>query len=160
MALGLVKRPKMGGKLLKEEEKRGVKGLRFNLIIRLKKRVLSKKNKLKKKDLNKILRKGKRFNGEILLLIIFKNDLKNTRVGLIISKKVSKKAVVRNKIKRRIYSLIRNKLSKIKTGFDVLIITRPEIKEKNFFEINKILSKVLKRAGVIKNKENDKKYNS
>ncbi len=123
--------------------------------------MLSKKNRLRKnKDFIKILSKGRRINEQALLLIILKNDLKETRVGLIISKKISKKAVVRNKIKRRIYNLIRKKLSEIKSGFDLLIITKPEIKEKKFFEINEIIDRVLKKGGVIKYKENDKEDNS
>ena len=118
--------------------------------------MLPPENRLKKnKDFNKILKKGKRFNEEILSLIILKNELKYTRTGLMVDKKISKKAVIRNKIKRRIYSLIRNKLSNIKNGFDVLIITKPEIKEKNFFEINKIIDKILKKARIIKYEENN-----
>ena len=123
--------------------------------------MLSKKNRLKKnKDFNKIFKKGKKINEEVLLLIILKNNLKETKVGVVINKKVSKKAVIRNKIKRRIYNSIRNKLPEIEKGFDFLIIVRPEIKEKSFFEINKIINKSLKKTEAIKYKENDKKYNS
>ena len=123
--------------------------------------MLSKKNRLRKnKDFNKIFKKGKKLNEEILLLIILKNNLKEVRVGVIINKKVSKKAVVRNKIKRRIYNSIKKKLSKIEKGFDFLIIAKPEIKEKSFFEIDKIINKSLKKTEAIKYKENDKKYNS
>ena len=94
--------------------------------------MLSKKNRLKKnKDFNKIFKKGKKINEEVLLLIILKNNLKETKVGVVINKKVSKKAVIRNKIKRRIYNSIRNKLPEIEKGFDFLIIVRPEIKEKS-----------------------------
>ena len=118
------------------------------------------KNRLKKdKDFNRILRKGKRFNEEILSLIILKNKLKETRIGLVVSKKISKKAVVRNKTKRRIYSLIRGKLLNIKNGFDLLIITKPKIKDKNFFEINKIIDKAFKKVKIIEYGENNKKNN-
>ena len=111
--------------------------------------VLPKKNRLKKnKDFDRVFKKGKKFYGKNLSLILLKSDLKNTRVGLIVSKKVSKKACLRNKIKRRIYSLIRDKLPKIKNQFDIVIITKPEIKEKKFFEIAEIIDEIFKKAKI------------
>lgn len=58
-----------------------------------------------------------------------------SRIGIIVSTKVSKKAVVRNKIKRRIRESVLKMLPKIKNGFDIVLIVRPiAVNEGDFFE--------------------------
>ncbi len=47
--------------------------------------------------------------------------------GFIISTKISKKAVVRNRIKRIMSEVIRINLDKIKTGYDVLFLIKPSV---------------------------------
>mgnify|MGYP001558987650 CR=1 FL=1 len=72
------------------------------------------------------------------------NNLPYSRFGVVISSKVSKSAVKRNKIKRTIFDFIRlNKFHEIK-GMDVLIIVSPktaglkneEIKRELFLLLN------------------------
>lgn len=57
----------------------------------------------------------------------FEGDSNNTdsRFGFIISTKISKKAVTRNKIKRIIADCIRIKLDEIKKGLDVVFLIKP-----------------------------------
>ena len=69
-----------------------------------------------------------------------------SRFGFVISKKIDKRAVVRNKIKRLLREVVRENLEKIPDGFDFVFVVRPNIVGKNYEEIsaevNKILSKV------------------
>ena len=69
-----------------------------------------------------------------------------SRFGFVISKKIDKRAVVRNRIKRLLREVVRENLEKIPDGFDIVFIVRPNIVGKNYEEIsiefNKILSKV------------------
>ena len=62
--------------------------------------------------------------------------------------KVSKKAVIRNRVKRRIRESIRLMLKDIKPGFDIIVLTKPEIKDKDFKEIDENLKKILKKANL------------
>ncbi len=75
-----------------------------------------------------------------------------SRFGFIVSKKISKKAVVRNKVKRRLRESVRLKLKNgsIKNGFDAIILTRPPIVDKSFVEIDEVVSKLLGKAGALK----------
>ena len=59
----------------------------------------------------------------------FEGDSNNTdsRFGFIISTKISKKAVTRNKIKRIIADCIRIKLDEIKKGLDVVFLIKPNV---------------------------------
>lgn len=113
--------------------------------------MLPKINRLKnKKDFEKIFKNGKRFKEEFLLLIMIKNNIKTTRFGIVVSQKVSKKATLRNKIKRWISEIIRLKIiKKIKKGFDILLIAVPEIEFKNFWEIEEVINKLFKKANII-----------
>ena len=68
-------------------------------------------NRLKKqKDFENVFKTGKGFKQSSLYLKVQKNDLKSTRFGFIVSKKFSKKAVERNKIKRILREIIKKEL--------------------------------------------------
>lgn len=113
--------------------------------------MLFKDNRLKKKkDFEKVLSQGRNLKEDFLFLKIINNELDNNRFGFIVSKKVSKKAVERNKIKRRLREIVRlsdlNNLKKI----DGVFITLPAIREKTFKEIKKEVLSLLKKAEVIK----------
>jgi len=72
------------------------------------------------------------------------------RFGFVVGKKTAKKAVVRNKIKRRLRGIIRREILNIKDGFDVVIVTNPKIVEKEYQEIREELKDVLKKGKLLK----------
>ena len=103
----------------------------------------------KKKDFKLVFEKGKTFNNKFLFLKGAKNALKNSRFAFVVGLKTSKKAVVRNRIKRLLREIIREKLNDIKSGFDVVIRVRAEIVNKDYKEIKKELESLLKKAELI-----------
>lgn len=56
-----------------------------------------------------------------------RKDNEPSRFGFIISTKISKKAVVRNRIKRIMSDVIRMNLDSIKSGYDILFLIKPSI---------------------------------
>ncbi len=114
--------------------------------------MLPKQNCLKKKkDFERVFKQGKGIREGFLFLKMYKNDLSESRFGFIVSQKISKKAVVRNKVKRRLRAIIFKKLSKIKKGIDVVVITNIGIESQSFQEIEKNIDKILIRARCLKN---------
>ena len=112
--------------------------------------MLSKINRLrKKKDIERVFGKGKRFKEDFLILKITKNALSQTRFGFIVSRKVSKKATSRNKIKRRLREIVSKKGKKFKKGLDTLLIACPGLETKDFWEIDETLNKLFKKAKVL-----------
>jgi len=108
--------------------------------------MLPKRNKLKKKkDFETTFKHGKGFRQGFLYLKIIKNNLDTSRFGFVISKKFSKKAVIRNKTKRRLSEIIKTKLSEIKKGMDVIIVVMPGA-ENDFQELEQITDKLFKKA--------------
>jgi len=104
----------------------------------------------KKKDFERVLKKGKGYKEDFLYLKIIRNNLKNSRFGFIVSNKFSKKAVVRNKIKRRLKSLTKIKLSRIEKGIDGVIIVRPGLEINDFWELEEKINKLFEKAKIIK----------
>lgn len=113
--------------------------------------MLPKPNRLKKKkDFEKIFRKGKGFKEGFLFLKALTNNLKFSRFGIVVGKEVSRKATLRNKIKRQIREIVRAKLAKLKTGIDVILIALSGIETKDFLEIEKTIDKLFKKAKLLK----------
>ncbi len=91
----------------------------------------------KKKDFELVFKNGEAIKGDFLLIKLLKSQLKNSRFGFIVSKKVSNKAHVRNKIKRQMRAVVLKELVNLKKSEDVIIIALPNIKGKAFLDIKK-----------------------
>ena len=130
--------------------------------------MLPKKNRLKKKEVEDVFKKGRAYRGDFLLLKLvdrshfvprrFKASMNlgcepasiESRFAAIVPMKVSKKAVKRNRIKRLIRENLRKKLPRIKDGFDGIFMALPDSLEKNYWEIGKEVEQVLQKAKLIK----------
>jgi ribonuclease P protein component len=69
--------------------------------------------------------------------------------GISISKKVSKKAVVRNRLKRQIKGVIRNYLQGIEPGWKIVITVKPKAIECKYEHFLRELEELLKQAKII-----------
>jgi len=112
--------------------------------------MLTKSHRLvDKRDFQRVYQKGRLLKARGLGLKCLSNHLKKTRMGVVVSLKISKKAVLRNKIKRQIKEILGSNLKKIKKGYDILIFTYPEITNFSFTEIRQELEGLLSKAGII-----------
>ncbi|MBU2632256.1 ribonuclease P protein component [Patescibacteria group bacterium] len=75
------------------------------------------------------------FSQPFFFLKIAKNKEKNSRFGVIVSKKVDKRAVVRNRLRRAFINCIDSQIIEIKTGYDTLFIVRKKSLEKESMEL-------------------------
>lgn len=80
---------------------------------------------LNKAEFQSVFDASKKINQRYLLLLFKKNLQPLSRLGIIVSKRVAKKAVTRNRIKRTIRESFRHEQEKIK-GFDIIIIARQQ----------------------------------
>ncbi len=77
------------------------------------------------REYTEVFSKNKYRSGDNCWLLLAKpNNLNQNRIGLVISKKVSKKAVVRNRLKRIIRENFRQKSNTEFSGFDIVVIGR------------------------------------
>ena len=105
----------------------------------------------RKKEINKIFKNGKSSFDKIIGIKSFDNDLKINRFVIIIGTKVSKKAVVRNKLKRIIRSILSSEKNKIKIKQDCVIIVLPEIIKNDYTEIKKSIIKHFNKLRLLSN---------
>ncbi len=109
--------------------------------------MLPAKNRLtKKKDFDAVFKGGRSIKNGFLILKILKNQLKNSRFGFVVSKKVSNKAVVRNMVKRRLRKAVADGLKEMRESADIVIITLPGTEKKEFSEIQEAIKKGFRAA--------------
>ena len=110
--------------------------------------MLTKLHRLtKKKDFDAAFKDGKGYRGRFLAVRIITNSLAAHRIGFIVSTKVSKKAVVRNMVKRRLRAIISGylaMLAKLKPS-DIVIITFPGVEKASFEELRIVIDEIFKK---------------
>lgn len=91
--------------------------------------MLASKNRLKKKiNFARIEIDGRMTQSKSFGMGVFdRKDNLDSHFGFIISTKISKKAVIRNRIKRIMADVIRINLDKIKKGLEVLFLLKPSV---------------------------------
>lgn len=102
--------------------------------------MLNLKNRIRlDNDFKDILKNGKSFFCKSLYIRTKENNLENSRFGIIVSSKVSKKAVERNWLKRVIRETIKENLENIKNKQDVVIVLNASIVNKTKEKITDIV---------------------
>ncbi|MDI6603003.1 MAG: ribonuclease P protein component [Patescibacteria group bacterium] len=118
--------------------------------------MLPKVNRLKKKkDIERVFKNGKGFKEDFLILKTIKNDLKDSRFAFIVSQKVSKKATVRNKIRRRLRELVRRHPPTTRSGMDIVLVAVPGLEEKDFWEVEETINKLFAKAKIYNHGNNN-----
>jgi len=100
------------------------------------------------KDFDRAFKAGQSFYDKNLSLKCVATTQLKSRLGVLVSTKVSKKAVLRNKIKRQLKWLFNVEQKKFIRPSDLVIVVFPEILDKSFLEIRGILIKGLKKLGL------------
>lgn len=121
--------------------------------------MLAKKFRLSGFLVSQVFKKGKRFDSPLFTLkflplkevaVEFKNFSKeslpidHSLFSVTASLKVEKRAVRRNRIRRRIYEIVRLSLSKIKPGYAISFLTKKQILDNSYHQIEKEVLKALK----------------
>lgn len=94
--------------------------------------MLAKKYRFKNFNF-KLFFKGEKRISDYFLVYKLKNNNNQKKFAVVVKNNLTKKVVEKNKIKRQIYEIIRTNLTKIKTGY-YLIIPLKKLKYHNFKE--------------------------
>jgi len=109
--------------------------------------MLPKKYRLKKReDIKGVLKYGLTQRADFLILKTRENNLSNSRFAFLISLKISKKAAVRNKLKRKLSEFIRINLPVIKNNIDAVLIVAFDFSKKNSRETEEVINNLLHKA--------------
>lgn len=122
--------------------------------------MLAKKNRFdKKKNFRQVLKEGRNFKEKFLTLKVTQDKTGEIRFGFIVSQRVSKKATIRNKVKRKISELVRLRIKKIRKGIDAILIALPGIEKKEFLEIGEMIDNLFKKAKIYESFKWDFQFN-
>ena len=124
--------------------------------------MLPQKRRISRKEFPDILKKGRRFNSPHLLLYVVEQKTpvvehsslrdKADFISLFsfsVSKKISKKAVDRNRLRRQGYSVITSQIKNIKKGFLFFFSFKKESGTLTFVQLEKEIKDLLKVGGVL-----------
>lgn len=107
--------------------------------------MLKAENRLKKKsDFKKLAKGGRRYFSTFFIVYKKLNNDNLKRAGVVISNKVSKKAVVRNRIKRWIRNDIREKLQDLPNA-DYMVVVKGNVLSRQHQELRQDLHKLLEK---------------
>ncbi len=100
---------------------------------------LKKNGSLKRKDSVNINRGGRSNYNNLFRVKLIKNNLSKKRLVIVVSNRISKKAVARNKIRRQIRAIVKSADNRLNPAHDILIVALPDIVGKKFKLIEQAL---------------------
>ena len=107
--------------------------------------MLKRENRIRlRKEFAEIKNKGKILYSPLFGFLTQKENDDQKKFGFIVSKKISKKAVDRNKIRRILSEVVRKNLGKFENGTRIIFLTKKEILGKKMKEIEKEVEKFIK----------------
>ena len=96
------------------------------------------------RSLQFVLKRGQTFKSEYFSLKHIKSKKSDYRLSIIVSKKIDKKAVVRNRIRRRLYELFRQAFKDLPLQADIaVIVLKVDLASMSYKELEKIFNPAL-----------------
>lgn len=113
--------------------------------------MLPKKNRLSKKDFLLLKNLKPSYKSNLASVVCLKDEeIELSKISIIVSTKISKKAVVRNRIKRIYYNILSDLIGSFYTNAYLLYIVKKEVLEKSEKEIRVDIEKSLRQAKLLK----------
>ncbi len=97
-------------------------------------------------DFDAVFRQGRAWHNELLVLRSLRNDLEHNRFGFVTSKRVGK-AVVRNRVRRRLGEAVR--VLTLEAGWDVVVSAKTATAAADFHALNRAVQELLVRAKIL-----------
>jgi len=101
-------------------------------------------------EFQNIYRKGRGASSQFFSINFIPNKYDFSRFGIVVSKKVAKKAVTRNKLKRQVRELVFELSKKVSGHYDVIISTKVAGLDLDYQKLKKELEEIFIKARLIK----------
>ena len=103
----------------------------------------------KNRNFQQVRQQGRSISSRLLVLAWMPNDLARMRIGIVVSKRISKHAVTRNHIKRLLSEAIRAASSELSGGWDVIFSARSSILTADLPMLQQDVRALLRRAQLL-----------
>lgn len=111
--------------------------------------MLARAKRLRKdRDIQRVFRLGRPGGNDLIGLKTLPNKLGVSRAALVVSGKISKKAVVRNRIRRRLSGQLEELWQTIPPGYDIVISARADLSVTPVVELKRSIVVGLARTGI------------
>ncbi|RMG41054.1 MAG: ribonuclease P protein component [Candidatus Dadabacteria bacterium] len=104
----------------------------------------------KKKDFARVEKEGRKLYSRHFLVAVLPNRLEYSRLGLVVTRKVNKRASARNLLKRRLRELFRLERHQLADNFDIVIVARQNADQCNFADIKREILGALYHNNLLK----------
>ncbi len=113
--------------------------------------MLARNHRLRKAyEIARVYKKGRYGSAEgVLSVRSAQSGRPDSRLVVVVAKKISKRAVVRNTIRRRLIGLIQQEWATVRPGYDIVITVHSDISDLPATDLRRHLAIALARAGVI-----------
>lgn len=111
--------------------------------------MLPKSHRLPASEIQTVLKQGRKITMPMGQLIFRQTQNPVSRFAFVVSTRIDKRAVVRNRIKRLLRESIRHLLPEIKPGHDMLIVARSNQSKTSQTEVEMVVKEVLVKSGMI-----------
>ena len=106
--------------------------------------MLKKNNRLvKQSEFDEVRGGGRVWQSPLFGLAVIKKDDKEKKVGFVVSKKIAKKAVVRNRIRRLLAEGVRHHWGEIEEGTRMIFLVRQTIVDKGQMAVESEVARML-----------------
>ena len=104
----------------------------------------------RERDINAVLRRGKRVMGLYATLRTFPHTYAKPRIGFIVSRKVHNKPTSRNLVKRRMRGIVSAEVMTLQPGYDYLFTAHPKAVAASYEELRSDIIELFRLACTLK----------
>ncbi len=111
---------------------------------------LNRASRLRKSsEFQRVRQQGRSITSRLLILAWTSNDVAQLRIGFVVSKRISKRAVDRNYLKRLLSEAIRPLLPELASGWDIVLSARKDTLMADLHTLEQDIPVLLRRARLL-----------
>ena len=103
----------------------------------------------KKSEFQRVKQQGHSLMSPLLVLAWMPNDIASTRIGFVVSKRIAKRAVDRNYMKRLLSEAMRGLLPRLPGGIDIVVSARQKANTANLRILEQDMLTLLRQAKLL-----------
>lgn len=116
--------------------------------------MLATEYRLKKsRDISRVFKRGEWGSTKEISVKTTSNGMPNSRAVVVVSKKISKKAVVRNTLRRRVSGILESEWKTVRPGYDIVVTVREDVSHLTSAQLKSTVLMAIERAGLIDGKK-------
>ena len=103
----------------------------------------------RRRDFDRLFESGKRYYDKLLVTVVcLRPESDQARVAFIVGRKVDKRAVVRNRIKRRLREAWRREVPQPSVGADIAFVASRASAQASYWDLAEVMKTHLAQAGL------------